>query len=349
MTTLPRLAVLTFALFIAGCAVLTPEATAPDRAALRTTPETRLDADRLAADLRFLAADELLGRRAGTPSAEVAARYIAEQFRAAGVEAVPGAEDDYFQTVPLGEGDASRNVIGVVRGADPVLRDEYVLLTAHFDHLGTRPNTTEASVDSIYNGARDNAMGTVAVLAAARAFAEAPPRRSILFLTPTAEEMGLIGSRYFAEHPLVPLRQIVFNLNVDTGGYSDTSAVTVIGLNRTSAEPLIERGAAAFGLDAILDPAPEQNLFDRSDNVNFAARGIPAPTFSPGFRAFSDPGVANYYHQVTDEVDDFDFAYLLRFAQAYVRTARLIADNPEKPQWAPGDKYEEAGRTLYGE
>lgn len=344
--TITRLATLCFALIISACA------TAPRPPSQNTeaiTPEARLDADRLAADIRFLAADELLGRRAGTPSADVAARYIAEQFRAAGVEPVPGAENGYFQTVPLRNGEASRNVIGIVRGTDPSLNSEYVLLTAHYDHIGVRRSSNEVPADSIYNGARDNGIGTVAVLAAARAFSEAPPRRSILLLTPTAEEMGLVGSRYFAENPLVPLRQIVFNLNVDTGGYSDTSIVTVVGLDRTSAEPLIERGAASFGLDATLDPAPEQNLFDRSDNVNFASRGIPAPTFSPGFRSFSDPGIADYYHQVTDEVDDLDFDYLLRFAQAYVHTARLIADAPDRPRWTPGDKYEAAARELYGD
>lgn len=342
-----RFFTLVFALFVAGCADTIPRA--PVQNAVEDTPEARLDADRLAADLRFLAADELLGRRAGSPSAEVAARYIAEQFRASGVEPVPGAEDGYFQPVRLRDGGASRNVIGIVRGTDPDLRDEYLVLTAHYDHLGVGRSSSEVPGDSIYNGARDNGMGTVAVIAAARAFAEAPPRRSILLLTPTAEEMGLVGSRYFAENPLIPLRQIIFNLNVDTGGYSDTSVVTVIGLNRTSAEPLIEWGTAAFGLDAILDPVPEQNLFDRSDNVSFASQGIPAPTFSPGFRAFSDPGVADYYHQVTDEVDDLDFEYLLRFAQAYVHTARLIADASERPRWRPGDKYEEAARALYGD
>ena len=322
----------------------------PTTSVAQTVPEAGLDSDRLEADLRFLAADELFGRLAGTAYAEVAARYIAEQFRAEGVKPVPGAEDDYFQTVPLGNGNTSRNVVGIIPGRDPDLRDEYILLTAHYDHVGTRApqNPDTAQADSIYNGARDNGMGIVAVIAAARALSEAPPRRSVLLLTPTAEEMGLVGSKYFASNPLIPLEQIVFNLNVDTGGYSDTSLVTVVGLERTSAMPLIEQGADAFNLKTIPDPTG-QGLFERSDNINFARRGIPAATYSPGFRAFSDPGVANYYHQVNDEVDDLNFSYVVRFAQSYVHTVRLIADAPERPEWAPGEEYEAAADSLYGE
>ena len=308
-----------------------------------------VDTGRAVSDIRFLASDELQGRRAGEPSAEVAARYIAEQFRAAGVQPVPDAEDGYFQTVTLRDSSrTSRNVVGWIPGSDPELTDEVVMLLAHYDHVGMGgQRATEA--DSIFNGARDNGMGTVAVIAAARSLAAAPPRRSVLLFTPTAEEQGLIGSRHFAENPLVPLDDIVFALNVDTGGYSDTTIVTVVGLDRTTAQSLIEAGAAAAGLEAVLDPSPEQNLFDRSDNVAFARKGIPAPTFSPGFRAFSDPGVANYYHQVTDEVDDLDMAYLARFVTGYVESARRIADAPDRPHWTPGDVYEAAGQALYGE
>jgi Zn-dependent M28 family amino/carboxypeptidase len=303
------------------------------------------------ADMRFLASDELMGRRAGTPWDHVAARYIAEQLRAAGVS--PVTEAGYFQPFALPDGAESQNVLGVIPGTDPELRDEYVMLLAHYDHVGAgdhgggmRP-TTEA--DSIYNGARDNGMGVVALLHAARSLAADPPARSIVLFAAGAEEMGLVGSRFYAEHPLVPLEQTVFALNVDTGGYSDTSAVTVVGLERTTAAPLIREGAARAGLGLTPQPDPRMQLFRRSDNINLARRGIPAPTFSPGFLSFSDPGVADYYHQVTDEVGDLDFAYLARFADAYAQTARLIADAPERPRWADGDEFEAAGRTLYGD
>jgi Zn-dependent M28 family amino/carboxypeptidase len=226
------------------------------------------------------------------------------------------------------------------------LKEEFVLLSAHYDHIGMK--ATPNSNDSIYNGARDNAMGTTAVLCAARVFSEAPPKRSLLLLACTGEEVGLLGSRYYAEHPLVPLNKTVFNLNIDGAGYNDTSIVTVIGLERTTAERDILDACKPFGLTAIQDPAPEQNLFDRSDNVSFARKGIPAPTFSPGFRAFDD-AINKFYHQVADQADEqFDFAYFHRFFKAFIHAARRIADNPSSPQWKSGDKYESIGKKLYG-
>ncbi len=240
----------------------------------------------------------------------------------------------------------SNNVIGMIEGTDAKLKEEVVLLSAHYDHIGVK--ATPNSIDSIYNGARDNAMGTTAVLCAARVFSEAPPKRSLLLLACTGEEIGLLGSQYYAQRPLMPLNKTVFNLNIDGAGYNDTSIVTVIGLERTSAEQDILNACKAFGLTAIQDPAPEQNLFDRSDNVSFARKGIPAPTFSPGFRAFDD-AINKFYHQAADQADEnFDFAYFHRFVKAFIHAARRIADNPSAPQWKSGDKYEPIGKKLYG-
>lgn len=246
---------------------------------------------------------------------------------------------------------SSSNVVAVIPGSDPVLRDEYVALTAHFDHLGAGMNAGAGATpaDSIFNGARDNGMGTTAVLAAADALGKNPPRRSVLLVAYTAEEIGLIGSRYFANHAPVALDQIVYNLNIDGGGYTDTTAITLIGKGRTTADPMIVEGAARYGLTVLDDPSPEQGLFDRSDNVSLARNGIPAPTFSPGFTSFSLPGVSNYYHRASDQADEnFDFAYLHRFVQAYAHSARLIADADQRPVWMPGDTYEAAARALYG-
>lgn len=240
----------------------------------------------------------------------------------------------------------SHNVVGMIEGADSTLKNEHVLLSAHYDHIGINP--TPNSEDSIYNGARDNAMGVTALLCAARAFSESPPKRSLILLACAGEEIGLLGSQYYAEHPLVPLNKVVFNLNVDGAGYNDTSAVTIIGLERTTAEQDLIEACNAFGLKAIQDPAPEQSLFDRSDNVSFAKKGVPAPTFSPGFRAFDD-AINKYYHQPSDQADEhFDFAYLHRFVKAFIYAARRIADSPNAPRWQSGDKYEAASQTLYG-
>ena len=145
---------------------------------------------------------------------------------------------------------------------------------------------------------------------------------------------------------MVPLKQTIFNLNTDGAGYNDTTIVSVIGLERTGAKAEIEAGAKAAGLGVFGEPAPEQGLFDRSDNVSFAAKGIPAPTFSPGFKTF-DEAIGKYYHQAIDNPESLDFGYVHKFCQAYAHTARLIADRPTRPQWSVGDKYEAAGKTLY--
>jgi len=244
----------------------------------------------------------------------------------------------------------SANVAGIIEGTDPKLKDEYVILSAHFDHIGVgkQGGSPYQPTDSIFNGARDNAFGTVSILTAAKALMQQRPKRSVLVLALTGEEVGLLGSSYYADHPLVPLKQTIFNLNTDGAGYNDTTIISVIGLERTGARAEIEAAAKAAGLGVFAEPAPEQGLFDRSDNVSFAAKGIPAPTFSPGFKAF-DEAIGTYYHQAIDNPESLNFNYVHRFCQAYAHAARLIANRPTRPQWSVGDKYETAGKTLYGQ
>ncbi len=243
----------------------------------------------------------------------------------------------------------SPNVIGYIEGTDPKLKDEYILLSAHYDHVGVGKQGGQAytAEDSIFNGARDNAFGTVALLAAAESFTKQPPRRSVLIVALTAEEVGLLGSKYYAMHPLLPLNKCIFNINSDGAGYNDTTIVSVMGLDRTGARPEMEKAAKAFGLGIFADPSPEQGLFDRSDNVNFAKEGIPAPTFTPGFKEFNGD-IMKTYHQVSDNPETIDFDYLLKFSKAFTYAARLIADRPTAPQWIKGDKYEDAAKKLYG-
>lgn len=239
----------------------------------------------------------------------------------------------------------TQNVIGFMEGTDPKLKDEYIMYSAHYDHVGI--GTPNAEGDSIYNGARDNAIGTTAVLSMAENIGKYPTKRSAFFIFFTGEEKGLLGSQYYVQNPLFPLEQIVYGFNTDGGGYNNTSLATVIGLDRTTAKKHIVDGAATFGLKAIDDPAPEQGLFDRSDNVSFAKVGIPAPTYSTGFDAFDDE-INKYYHQVTDEADSIDYDYLVKFYQGYVLSGRSIANDPERPYWIMGDKYEAAANKLYG-
>ncbi|MFH0988403.1 MAG: M28 family peptidase [bacterium] len=241
-----------------------------------------------------------------------------------------------------------RNVIGWIQGTNPLLRDEYLLLTAHYDHLGAGSRRGVVSGDTIFNGARDNGMGTVAIIVAAKAFAAQPPARSVIIAAVTGEEMGLIGSSYLAENFPVPLRQVVFQFNNDGAGYTDTSVVTVVGLQRTTAEPSIVLGSARYGLKAIPEIPSLQSLFNASDNVPFIRRGVPAPTYSPGFHEF-DAELRKYYHQPGDQADEFfNYTYLAKFCQAYTYSARLIADMKERPFWIAGDQYEAVGKTLYG-
>jgi hypothetical protein len=242
----------------------------------------------------------------------------------------------------------SHNVIGILEGTDPNLKKEYILLTAHFDHVGTGKDGGGAFTeeDSIFNGARDNAMGTVALLAAAKSFSKKPTKRSVIILAVTGEEVGLLGSQYYASQPLVPLENTIFNLNTDGAGYNDITKVSMLGFGRTGTDQELENAAAAAGLSIIADPAPEQGLFDRSDNVSFARMGVPALTLSPGFQSF-DAEIQKYYHQVTDEADSIDFEYLYKYCKVFVEAARNIANMETLPFWKEGDKYEQSGKDLY--
>jgi hypothetical protein len=239
---------------------------------------------------------------------------------------------------------SDKNVIGLIEGTDPVLKNEYIILSAHYDHVGVRKNN---SADSIYNGARDNAIGTTAILQAAGFLTKNLPKRSVVIMALCAEEVGLFGSKWYVEHPLIPLSQTVYNLDCDGAGYNDTSIITLIDVNRTTADALLTKACTSFGLKLMGDPVPEQNLYERSDNYNFAAKGIPAVDFAPGIKAF-DAELTKYYHQPPDEVGSLDFEYLVKFFRSYVYSAHLIANDPKKPYWKAGDKFEAEGNKLYG-
>lgn len=239
---------------------------------------------------------------------------------------------------------AGKNVAGVVEGTHPVLKNEYIVISAHYDHVGVQYKPNQA--DSIYNGARDNGIGTVGLLETAHFFGKYPQKRSVLLLALTAEEAGLLGSSWYSDHPLIPLKQTVFDFNCDGAGYNDTSIATIIGMERTTAEPEIAKACEAFGLKGTVDPVPEQNLFERSDNYNFAKKGIPAINFAPGTKAF-DAELMKYYHQPADEVSSLDFDYLVKYFRAYVYTNYLLANMPKAPVWKAGDKFEAEAKKLY--
>ena len=239
----------------------------------------------------------------------------------------------------------SKNVIGWIEGKHPEKKKEFLVMTAHYDHVGVR--MIAPGQDSIFNGARDNAIGVATLLETAKLLSEVQPDYSVVFIAFTAEEKGLLGSKWYAENPVFPLEKTFFNFNTDGGGYNSTEIATVIGLNRTSVTANLEKSVEPFGLKVTDDPAPEQNLFDRSDNVSFAIKGIPALTFSCGLTAF-DAEIMKFYHQTADEVDSMDMDYLVKYARSFVYAAYLIANSKEKPFWNSGDKYETVGKQLYG-
>jgi len=238
----------------------------------------------------------------------------------------------------------SQNVIGIIEGTDPKLKNEYIIYSAHYDHVGI--GTPDETGDTIYNGARDNAVGTTTVLSMAQNLAKYPTKRSALFILFTGEEKGLLGSEFYVNNPVLPLNQMVYCFNSDNAGYNDTSLATIIGLERTTVSQHIKNAASTFGITAVDDPAPEQGLFDRSDNVHFAKKGIPSPTFSLGFTAFNGD-VTKYYHRPGDEANTLDYDYLFKFFKAYVLAGRSIANDPVTPFWTAGDTYESSGKKLY--
>ena len=221
------------------------------------------------------------------------------------------------------------NVAAVLPGSDPTLRDEYVVLSAHMDHVGVGE---PVNGDSIYNGADDDASGTAALLEIARAMSESPnrPRRSVLFLHVSGEEKGLLGSRWFSEHPTVPLERIVANLNVDMIGRNSPDSIVVIGREYSSLGPLVASTAAEhpeLGLVVSDDIWPEERFFFRSDHFNFARKEIPA--------LFFFAGVHECYHRPCDEVEDIDVEKAAEVARLILYTTERIANQPERPAWDP--------------
>jgi hypothetical protein len=311
--------------------------------------------------LEALAADSMEGRGTGTRGSARAARLIASQMQAAGL--IPAGDSGYFQRVPLRlrtiEGRAGGapaparirasavrswaeynalpadqrtigvNVVGILPGSDPALRCQGILVDAHYDHTGIG-NPVEG--DSIFNGADDDASGTVAVLEIARVLgAERTNKRTIIFAATTGEEVGLIGTHWYIANPPFPLYQTVANFEIEMIGRPDSLAGGagkgwLTGYNLSSMGPTL----AAAGVPVVADPRPAQNFFGRSDNIAFARMGIVAHTYS-SFNLHGD------YHTVNDETDKVDWAHMNALAAAAVQAVRILA-NGEIPVWDEGDR-----------
>ncbi len=240
----------------------------------------------------------------------------------------------------------ANNILGYIQGTDPTLAQEIVVISAHYDHLGI--DGSRGGVDSIFNGARDNGLGTAALLGVARHFGAHPGRRPILLAAWTAEEKGLLGSAYFVESPIVPLKTIAYNLNFDGAGYDDTTSVTINGYGRTTAQEGVDAAVSKVGIKPNPDPVPQMNLYQYSDNWSFAKIGIPAMNLAPGFTGFS-PELMKYYHQAGDHVDGLDFAYVTRYVTAAVAASQAVVNLQDKPTWTAGDALAPSSEKMQKE
>ncbi len=243
----------------------------------------------------------------------------------------------------------SPNVIGILRGSDPELADEYVVFTAHLDHVGTG---VPINGDTIYNGMYDNAMGSSLLIETARAFAAMPepPRRSIMFIALTAEERGLVGSDYYAHYPTVPSDSLVANVNLDMPLLLFPLAdVIAFGAEHSSLEQVIGSVVAKEDFALAPDPVPEEVLFIRSDQYSFVKKGVPSVFLVPGFNS-SNPEInggalfsehlQKHYHQPSDDLSrPIDWDSALRFARANVRIGHAVAEEDARPSWNEGDFF----------
>jgi Zn-dependent M28 family amino/carboxypeptidase len=225
------------------------------------------------------------------------------------------------------------NTIGILEGSDPSLKHEYLVYSAHMDHIGISPG----QADSINNGADDDGSGTVGVVELAEAFsrAGARPKRSLIFLTVSGEEKGLWGSKYFTEHPPVPIKQIVADINMDMIGRNWPDTIVAIGKEHSDLGATLNRVNAAhpeLGMTAIDDRWPGEQFYFRSDHYNFARKGVPI--------LFFFNGVHQDYHEVTDSPDKINSEKEARILRLVFYLGQEIANAPERPKWNP-ESYRE--------
>jgi Zn-dependent M28 family amino/carboxypeptidase len=222
------------------------------------------------------------------------------------------------------------NTIGIIEGTDPALKNEYVVFSAHMDHIGIR--SVPGQADSINNGADDDASGTVGVIELAEAFSRpgARPKRSLLFITVSGEEKGLWGSSYFSEHPTVPVGQIVANINLDMIGRNWTDTIVAIGKEHSDLGATLNRVNTRhpeLRMTAIDDKWPEERFYFRSDHYNFARKGIPI--------LFFFNGVHEDYHRVSDSPDKIDAEKESRIVKLLFYLGQDVANAAARPKWNP--------------
>jgi Peptidase family M28 len=320
------------------------EAHSFDAAARQTVSSSATLQQEVHADMNFLADDELHGRGSATRDEHIAALFVASQLQSLGLE--PGGDNGTFlqksalpnplpartqqriakfQDIPRKE---TWNAIAILRGTTSP--NEVILLTAHLDHLGIGP--ANASGDTNYNGADDDASGTTAVLTLAHILASGQrPKRTIVFALFGSEELGGFGNHAFLAHPPVPLASIVANLEFEMIGRPDPAVpagtLWLTGFDRSNLGPEL----AKHGAHLVNDPHPKENFFRRSDNYALAQQGIIAQTVS-------SYGLHKDYHQPSDEIRTIDFTHMTNAIASMINPIRWLADSDWKPEWNPGRK-----------
>ncbi|MFQ5824330.1 MAG: M20/M25/M40 family metallo-hydrolase [bacterium] len=244
----------------------------------------------------------------------------------------------------------SPNVIAKLEGSDPQLKEECIIYTSHYDHLGK--NESESG-DNIFNGAYDNASGTAALIEIAQAFTRLsnPPKRTVLFAAVTAEESGLLGSQYYAQHPIYSLAKTAANINIDAVNvWGRTENIIAMGADRSTISKVVQKVADEMHMEISPDPMPEQGFFYRSDQFSLVKVGVPAVYFDAGLKFVGKPAdwgkklmeeyIEKRYHSVEDEYDpSWSLEGTVQVSKFALKTGLYLANAPTMPEWNEGDQF----------
>lgn len=287
----------------------------------------RISADSLRGNLSFLASDLLQGRPTPSLGQDIAAEFIASQFRRASLR--PAGDDGYFQTVPNSR--PLHNVVGFLPGSDPTLSGTYILVSAHYDGTGPRP---DAGPGQIWNAANDDGSGTVSVIEIASALAslDEKPRRSIVFMTFCAEEKGELGSKYYAAHPIFPIEKTTAMINLEQLGRTDSSEgdqtrrASLTGFDYSDIGDIFRRAGELAGINVFKDGQKSDLYFPASDNMALAQEGVPAHTLCVAFD-FPD------YHGSGDKWQKIDYENMAATDRMTATALLMIAQSDVEPKW----------------
>jgi len=297
-----------------------------------------VNAEELNEWVSFLASDQMMGRLNGSPQMEIAARWIAGKFGEMGLKPVISS-DAFIQNYSFTSRQTAvneRNVIGFIKGTDPVLQNEYIVLSAHFDHIGIKRGSVP---DSIYNGADDNAAGTATLIGIAKAIKESglKPGRSIIFAAFSGEESGMRGSRYFVANSPVPLKSIYADLNFEMIGHSEylgKNKYYMTGCLNSNLDDLIGMYNKNSYFQLVDTISLAHSLFNSSDNIAFSristvdgvTTGIPSGTFAT-------TAMANHIHNVTDETRFFDFENMAELVNHFSQVVLWLSNSKSEVRW----------------